>query len=156
MIAKLEWMLTREKPAEFGSRNLFVYEVILKTSAGDDRLEAPENACRVLQSLLMIKKMLGVDWLNILMWKGGLYLRLKLGRAASLLEILAMIREKSTPPGDEDPPQWEDEPTWVRMVAPEHAQDTQQLFREKVDSLLTSIRATPGETGVLFLYQQGQ
>jgi hypothetical protein len=155
MIAKLEWMLAGEKPVECGGKNPFLYEMVLKTTDGGSFLEVPENARRVVRALSAIQEELGVEWLDILMWKGGLYLRLKPGRAASLLEILAMLREESTPLDAGTAPPWEDEPTWVKMAAPGPSRDFQRITQEKPDFLRAFMGEAGGLAPVLFAYPPG-
>jgi hypothetical protein len=52
-------------------------------------------------------------------------------------------------------PNWEDEPTWVRMVTPERAGESNRLLWEKVDSLMGALHHRTGETNALFFYHQG-
>jgi hypothetical protein len=154
MIAKLEWMLTKESPQGYQARRDFIYEVVLKTAGGDPWLGRPENAQRVLQVLLLVQKMLELEWLDILLWQDGIYLRLKLGQATNLSEVLALLREK-TSPGDRDALNWEDEPTWVRMVTPERAGSANRLLWEKINSLLGALERMPEDPSSLFFYHGG-
>ncbi len=152
MIAKLEWMLTKETPGKYGSRNRFVYEVVLRTSNEKAWLKTPEDAQRCFQTLLRVQRSLQLEWLDILMWQDGLYLRLKLGNASNLLEVLSLFRDESSLASAPETPPWEKEPTWVRMVTPERAQDSGKLFREKFVSLMEALRQKPGASETLFFY----
>jgi hypothetical protein len=151
----LEWLLAKETPNGYAARRDFVYEVVLKTAGGSPWLKNPENAHRTLQALLLLQKMLEVEWLDILMWQDGIYLRLKLGGALNLLEVLNMLRERSTPAGGSGEPRWEDEPTWVRMVTPERSKESNRLLWQKLETLMGSLRRMPEDTASLFFFHQG-
>jgi len=154
VIAKLEWMMTREAPGGYSARSRFVYEVILKTAGGEGWLAFPENAHRTLQALLLLQKMLEVEWLDILFWNDGLYLRLRLGQASSLMHILDLLRQKTGT--GEAGPRWEDEPTWVRMLTPEKSGDADKLLWEKLDSLMGTLQHRPENPGSMFFYHRGE
>lgn len=154
MIATMEWLLTKESPQGYGARRDFIYEAVLRTAGGKPWLGEPENLQRALQALLLIQKMLEVEWLDVLLWQDGLYLRLKLGQASNLSEILSLLREK-TDAGAGSEPGWEDEPAWVRMVVPERQDRSNRLMWEKMDSLMQSLRQSPEDAAALFFYHRG-
>jgi hypothetical protein len=152
MIAKLEWLMTRETPEGYSSRSRFIYEVVLRTAGKEGWLARPDNAHRTLQALLLIQKTLGVEWMDILFWNDGIYLRLKLGRASTLMEVLDLLRRKTA---GSDPSPWEDEPTWVRMLTPEKSEASEPLLWEKLDSLLGSIHRHSENPASMFFYHRG-
>lgn len=154
MIAKLEWLMTKEAPGGYSARSRFVYEVVLKTAGGDAWLASPENAHRVLQALLLMQKMLEVEWLDVLFWDDGIYLRLKLGSAPSLMKVLELLRRKTVDVSGRS--RWEDEPTWVRMLTPERSGESDPLLWEKLDSLMGSLHRRMDRPHSMFFYHRGE
>ena len=134
------------------SGNGFVYEISLRTVAYSDWLKELQGAHRLVQSLLQGQLMGQYHLLDFLIWPRGIFTRVALRDASSLREFLKFLKEKSVPAGEPSRSFWDDEPQWIKLVAPEKLSESTGSFLLKADQVRREVGQSEGFSPSLYFF----
>ena len=114
-------LLLKEAPADTSAfqGRAFIYEIALRTPAGNPWLKDLSNAHRLLRTWLLAQSQPdGCRILNFSIRPDGFLMRVSLTGGKTLGEFLEFVREKSTPPHQTAEQSWAAEPAWLRQENP--------------------------------------
>lgn len=129
-----------------------IYEIALRVDPANGLLKDLQSAHRMVQALRQGEILGSYEVLDFLIWPQGVFTRVFLRDIPLLSDFLSFLKEKAAPSGVEPSRFWDEEPLWIRAVAPEKLAESTRSFLVTAEALRRGMEASGGFTPNLYFF----
>lgn len=129
-----------------------IYEIALRVNPARGLLKDLQSAHRMVQALRQGEILGNYEVLDFLIWPQGVFTRIFLRDIPRLSDFLSFLKEKAVPAGEEPSRFWEEEPPWIRLVAPKKLAESTRSFLVTAEALRHGMESSGGFTPNLYFF----